>query len=135
MLCSTTRCRGPAEVIARGSARADDEQEDARSLPFLTVDVLEDVVLDRHALREALGVGVAPDDRERSAGVADEVVAEGDVHGSRPRSGPILVGGLEHDGVPRLRVAPVVLHHVALDQDPPGALQLEEVLHLQCVPA
>ena len=113
---------------AGGSRRADHEQEDAGPLPPLAVDVLEDVVLDRHPLRQRLGVRIAPDDRQRGAGVANEVVAEGDVGGPRPRGSAVLVGGLEQHGVARLRVPPVVLEHVALDQDPPGALELEQVL-------
>ena len=63
-----------------------------------------------------------------AADVAHDVVHEGDVLDDRPRRAAVLVAHGEQDREAVLRVRPVVLEQVALDEHAARVLQLEQVL-------
>src|SRR2546422_10627747 len=60
--------------------------------------------------------------------VTQDVILEDDVVHLGPRCGPILVPDREEDREPALRVRPVLLEDVPLDEDTAGVLYLEQVL-------
>ena len=65
---------------------------------------------------------------DRSARVPHDVVGERDVLDHRPRRGALLVANGEHDGGAALRVRPIVLEDIGVDQDSLRVLELQEVL-------
>src|ERR671912_863340 len=66
----------------------------------------------------------------RAAGVSNDVTTYGDIFDGGPWCPPVLVARCEQDRIADLRLQPAVLHQVALDEDPPGIFQLEQVLDL-----
>jgi hypothetical protein len=60
--------------------------------------------------------------------VPDDIVREDHVLHDRPGGGPVLIPNRKQNREPVLGLGPVVLEDVALDDHPPGVLQLEEVL-------
>src|SRR5205807_3177756 len=76
----------------------------------------------------ARSVVVAAQDVEAAPHVAHDVVDERHVLDDRPRGAAALVADGEQDREAALRVRPVVLEHVALDDHTPSVLELEQVL-------
>src|SRR6478735_3582895 len=69
-------------------------------------------------------------DVEPLSDVPDPVVADRDVGGLGPRRTAGLVLGLHHEGEAGLRIGPLVLEHVAFDENAARVLRLEEILRL-----
>ena len=103
-------------------------QEDTRPVPG-AADVVEQVVLDQDALRLLARMDVVGAHHVQGGpAVAHDVVRERHVAYGHPRRGAVLVARGEEDAVSILRIGPVVLEQVAVDQDALGVLQLEDVL-------
>src|SRR5438876_1196386 len=98
--------------------------------PLGTADVVEEVVLDEQALGLLAEEQIVPtQDFDAPGGMADDIVGEGDVGGNGPRGGPGLVAHGEQDsGAMLIGADPVVLKDVAVQQDPLGVFEFEEVL-------
>src|SRR5438132_176071 len=98
--------------------------------PLGTADVVEEVVLDEQALGLLAEEQIVPtQDFDAPGGMADDIVGEGDVGDNGPRGGPGLVAHGEQDsGAMLIGADPVVLKDVAVQQDPLGVFEFEEVL-------
>src|SRR5207247_2019175 len=98
--------------------------------PLGTADVVEEVVLDEEALGLLAEEQIVPTEEfDAPGGMADDIVGEGDVGDNGPRGGPGLVAHGEQDsGAMLIGADPVVLKDVAVQQDPLGVFEFEEVL-------
>ena len=105
-------------------------KDPAGAVPLRT-DFHQEVVLDQDPgslLAPKSVVGAAHVDAAPSP--THDVQAKGDILNRRPRRRPVLVADGKQDTEPALCFPPAVLEDVPLDQDPPGVLELEEVLDL-----
>ena len=115
-------------MVDRDGAGAVEQLEQTAVAPA-AADVEEQVVADRDAPGLlARMVVVAPEHVDAGGDVPDEVVRERDVLDHRPGRAAVLVAHGEENGESVLRVRPVVFEQVAVDEDAPRVLELEEVL-------
>ena len=109
----------------------EDLKESSVSTPGRTVHVEKEVVPDQdpHRLLAATRpCFVSAGHVDARPGVTHDVVAEGHVLDGRPGGGAVLIPGGEEDRESDLRVRPVALEDVAVDEHATGVLQLEKVL-------
>ena len=92
-------------------------------------DVIDQVVPDDDVLGLLRRLQIVPPgDVEHGGNVTDDVAADGDVPGHRPRRAAALVARREQDRVARLSRRPVILDRVAFDEDVLRVLELDQVL-------
>src|SRR5439155_2250501 len=99
----------------------------------LTADVQEKVVPDADAPRSLTGVNIVrPKHVDAGGHVANDIVHEGHVFHDRPGRMAVLIPGCEKNRKAILRVGPVVLEQVAVNEHASGVLELEKILHAPC---
>ena len=104
-------------------------QEVAVTAPS-AVDVVEQIVANLEIVRlnARACMIVVPEDADAAACVPDDVVAEVDVPNRAPRTAAARVAHGQHDRPAGLRLHPVVLEDVLLDDHVARVLQLEQIL-------
>src|SRR5262249_39073726 len=97
--------------------------------PFITVNVVNQVVLDQDSLRRlALRGVIRPRDVEPVARMSQNVVGEGHVLSRSPRRRSVLAARREEYGEADLRVRPVVFKDVLIYEQSLGVFQFEKIL-------
>src|SRR5262249_37557721 len=119
-------------VIDDDIARAPEQEKRVSAAPPpLRIDVAQDVVANLDVASQLAGRAViGAENLDAGSRVTQDVARERHLLDLTPGTAAALIAHREEHRETRLRGFPVVLERVAVDHDPPGVLQFEEVLDL-----